>query len=202
MKRQITISFVILLLLVNTVTNATAQVKTKTKEPDKFSDRIFFGGSIGLLFGTVTRVDILPQVGLWVLPQWSVGVGGRYTFRKGSYGIVGEQTKPIKSHIWGVSGFTQIMPVRDLDKTFGIGIKGGPIFQAEWEALYLDKSIGELGSTGDTGKGWVHLVLVGVGYHFPIGEKAGLNVLAMWNITDSKYSPYSSNPMLRISVNF
>lgn len=201
MKRLFTIIIILSLLCVIN-DNASAQVKAKTKEPERFSDRIFFGGSIGLLFGTVTRVDILPQVGFWVLPQWAVGVGGRYTFRKGSYGIVGESTKPVKSHIWGVSGFTQIMPIRDLDKAFGIGIHGGPIFQAEWEGLYLDKSVGEVGTTSNLGRSWVHLVLAGAGYHFPLGDKAALNLLAMWNLTDSKYSPYTSNPMLRVSINF
>jgi len=201
MKRIFAIKIVLLLLIVSFVNN-NIYSQSKTKEAEKFSDKIFFGGSVGLLFGTVTRIDVLPQVGIWVIPQWAIGVGGRYTFRKGTYGIVGEDTKPIKSHIWGVSGFTQIMPVRDLDKAFGIGIHGGPIFQAEWEGLYLDKSIGNVGTTSNEGKGWVHLVLVGAGYHFPLGDKAALNLLAMWNITDSRYSPYTSNPMLRISVNF
>ena len=201
MKRIFAIKIVLLLLIVSFVNN-NIYSQSKTKEAEKFSDKIFFGGSVGLLFGTVTRIDVLPQVGIWVIPQWAIGVGGRYTFRKGTYGIVGEDTKPIKSHIWGVSGFTQIMPVRDLDKAFGIGIHGGPIFQAEWEGLYLDKSIGNVATTSNEGKGWVHLVLVGAGYHFPLGDKAALNLLAMWNITDSRYSPYTSNPMLRISVNF
>ncbi len=201
MKRILTILMVLLVLSV-TIDNASAQVKAKTKEFENFSDRIFFGGTIGLLFGTETRVDILPQVGIWVIPQWSLGVGGRYSFLKTSYSIAGVDTKPIKTHIWGVSGFTQIMPIRDLDKTFGIGIHGGPIFQAEWEALYLDKSLGQVSASVDNGKGWVHLVLIGAGYHFPLGDKAALNLLAMWNISDSRYSPYSSNPMLRVSINF
>lgn len=201
MKRVFSIVIILSLLCVLNE-NANAQVKAKAKEPEKFTDRIFFGGSIGLLFGTVTRVDIQPQVGCWVFPQWAIGVGGRYTYRKGTYGIVGESTKPVKSHIWGVSSFTQIMPVRDLDKAFGIGIHGGPIFQAEWEGLYLDKSIGQIDVVSSTGRGWAHLFLVGGGYHFPLGDKAALNLLAMWEITGSKYSPYTSNPMLRVSINF
>ncbi|RPH29771.1 MAG: hypothetical protein EHM93_16850 [Bacteroidales bacterium] len=200
MKKRIAIKSLVVLCVVLLSVGAAAQ--SRVKETKKFSDKIFYGGSIGLLFGTVTRVDILPQVGVWVIPQWAVGVGGRYTYRKGSYGIVGEDTKPLKSHIWGVSGFTQIVPFPDLDKAFRIGIHGGLIFQAEWEGLYLDKRIGNLSTTDENGKGWVHLVLVGVGYRFPLGDKAALNLLAMWNLTDSPYSPYSSNPMLRISINF
>ncbi len=200
MYKNISILAITMVLLVTLTSNCYAQ--GKKKEFEDFSDRIFYGGTIGLLLGTETRVDILPQVGIWVLPQWSLGVGGRYSFLKTSYSIAGIDTKPLKTHIWGVSGFTQIIPVRDLDKAFGIGIHGGPIFQAEWEGLYLDKSLGQLNESTDNGKGWVHLVLVGAGYRFPLGDKAALNLLAMWNITDSRYSPYSSNPMLRVSINF
>mgnify|MGYP001605852528 CR=1 FL=1 len=188
---------ILILLLINT--NIIAQ--SKVKEVKKFSDKIFFGGSVGMVFGSVTRVDILPHVGMWVLPQWAIGVGGRYTFRKENYSIIGGESKPYKAHIWGVSGFTQIMPFPDLDKAFKIGIHGGPILQGEWEGLYLDKGV--INPTlPNKGKGWVHLILVGAGYHFPIGEKAGINILAMWDLTNSQYSPYTSNPMLRISISF
>ena len=196
----------ILILSLTSVLLLTCTISTfaqgKKKEFEDFSDRIFYGGTIGLLFGTETRIDVLPQVGIWVLPQWSLGVGGRYSFLKTSYNIAGIETRPIKTHIWGISGFTQIMPIRDLDRAFGIGIHGGPIFQAEWEGLYLDKSLGRADVSTSDGKGWLHLVLVGAGYRFPLGDKAALNLLAMWNLTDSRYSPYSSNPMLRVSINF
>lgn len=190
------------IILVITLLFSYTNVKSQVKERKTFSEKLFYGGSIGLLFGTVTRVDILPQVGIWVIPQWAVGVGGRYTFRKESYNLLGSDSKPYKAHIWGVSGFTQILPFPDLNKTFKIGIKGGPIFHGEWEGLYLDKGLVNPSLSETNSKGWVHLILVGVGYHFPIGEKAGLNILAMWNLTDSQYSPYSSNPMLRFSINF
>lgn len=111
----------------------------KPIERKTFRDKIFFGGSIGMVFGTVTRVDILPQAGMWVIPQWAIGIGGRYSFRKERFNIIGGQTNPYKTHIWGLSGFTQILPIPDLDKAFKIGIHGGIVFQGEWEGLYLDK---------------------------------------------------------------
>lgn len=191
-----------ILLLILFLLNVSIFAQSKAKEAKTFSDKIFYGGSIGLLFGTVTRVDILPQVGIWIIPQCAIGVGGRYTFRKENYSIIGSESKPFKAHIWGVSGFTQIMPFRDLDKAFHIGIHGGPIFQGEWEGLYLDKGLVNPSLSENNGKGWVHLVLAGVGYRFPLGDKAALNLLAMWNLVDSRYSPYSSNPMLRISISF
>ncbi len=188
---------VITLLLLST--NILAQVKVK--EPKKLSDKIFFGGSVGMVFGTVTEIDILPVVGMWVIPQWSIGVGGRYTFRKERGSFI-ENSQPYSTHIWGLSGFTEILPIPDLDKVFKIGIHGGPIFHGEWEGLYLDKDLLDPTAGIDKGKGWVHLFLVGAGYRFPLGDKAAINLLAIWNLTSSRYSPYASNPMFRLSVNF
>ncbi len=193
-------SVVLVLILLLQFANANAQ--SKVKETKKFSDKIFYGGSIGLLFGTVTRVDILPQIGMWVIPSWAIGFGGRYTFRKERFSILSSESKPYKAHIWGVSGFTQILPFPDLDKTFHIGIHGGPIFQGEWEGLYLDKGMINPELSANGGKGWVHLFLAGLGYRFPLGDKAALNLLAMWNLTNSQYSPYTSNPTLRINISF
>ena len=189
-----------IILIVLFLLNANIFAQSKVKEPKKFSDKIFFGGSVGMVFGTVTQIDIQPQVGLWVIPQWSIGIGGRYTFRKerNSYSF----SKPYQTHIWGLSSFTEILPIPDLDKVFKIGIHGGPILHGEWEGLYLDKDLFDLNAGANKGKGWVHLFLAGAGYRFPIGDKAAVNLLAIWTITNSRYSPYTSNPMFRISVNF
>jgi len=199
-KRYHIIHFVFLLIILLSCSNSFAQVKVKEKK--KLSDKIFFGGSIGMVFGTVTRIDILPEVGMWVLPQWSVGVGGRYTFRRERYNLINGESQNFKSHIWGLSGFTQIMPITDLDKAFKIGIHGGPIFQGEWEGLYLDKGNFDPNIISQEGRGWVHLFLVGVGYRFPVSEKSGINLLVLWELTNSRYTPYTTNPLLRLSINF
>jgi len=199
-KYQLISSVVFLLLIIVSINNSFGQVKVKEKK--KLSEKIFFGGSIGMVFGTVTRIDILPEVGIWVLPQWSIGAGGRYTYRRERYNLISGESQNFKSHIWGLSGFTQIMPIPDLDKAFKIGIHGGPIFQGEWEGLYLDKGNFDPNITSQEGRGWVHLFLVGVGYRFPVSEKSGINLLVLWELTNSRYTPYTTNPLLRLSVNF
>jgi len=199
-KRYQVICVVFLLIMLLSCSNLFAQVKVKEKK--KLSDKIFFGGSIGMVFGTVTRIDILPEVGMWVLPQWSIGVGGRYTYRRERYNLINGESQNFKSHIWGLSGFTQIMPITDLDKVFKIGIHGGPIFQGEWEGLYLDKGNFDPNIISQEGRGWVHLFLVGAGYRFPVSEKSGINLLVLWELTNSRYTPYTTNPLLRLSINF
>lgn len=199
-KRYYIIYIVFLLIILLSCSNSFAQVKVKEKK--KLSDKIFIGGSIGMVFGSVTRIDILPEVGMWILPQWSIGVGGRYTFRRERYNLINGESQNLKSHIWGLSGFTQIMPITDLDKAFKIGIHGGPIFQGEWEGLYLDKGNFDPNIISQEGRGWVHLFLVGFGYRFPVSEKSGINLLVLWELTNSRYTPYTTNPLLRLSINF
>ncbi len=196
-KYSVILSPVFLLLVVLLSSSADAQVKAK--ENLRFKDKIFFGGGLWLTFGSITQVDVMPEVGMWVIPQWAVGMRGRYTYRKERNFFNGESIT-YESNIWGISGFTQVLPIPDLDEAFNIGIHGGPIFQGEWEALYLDK--GDFDPSIANGKGWVHIILVGAGYHIPVGDRAAINIIALWDLTNSKYSPYTSNPILRLSINF
>jgi len=202
MKRKrkdisILVSVIILLLFFNDL-----YAQAKVKEEKTLSDKIFFGGSIGLVFGTVTRIDILPEVGMWVIPQWSIGIGGRYTYRKERFSVFGGDSNPYKEHIWGLSGFTEILPIPDLDKAFKIGIHGGIVFHGEWEGLYLDKGKLDPSAVNPTGKGWVNMFMAGVGYRIPMGDRAALNILVLWDLTNNAYSPYTTNPLLRLSINF
>ena len=207
-QSKIVSSLLLLLILLFSFTNLYAQqkkkekVKEKVKEEQRFVDKIFFGGTIGMVFGTVTRIDIQPTIGMWVIPQWAIGFGGRYTFLKGQYNPYGGGGSSNKTNIWGLSGFTEIVPIRDFDDAFKIGIKGGVVLHGEWEGLYLDKGQIDPSSTTNEGKGWVHMFLVGGGYRVPVGERAAINILVLWDLTNNNYSPYTTNPLIRLSVNF
>lgn len=168
----------------------------------RFSDRLFYGGSIGLAIGShVTQVDVVPMVGIWILPQWSAGAGGRYTYRKERFSFTnGTSSEPYKTHIWGVSAFTQVLPIPDFYETFGIDIHGGIILHGEYEGLYVDKKM--INASSEEGRGWVNMYLVGGGWRQRIGDKAAINFVLLWDLTSNEYSPYSSNPILRFSITF
>jgi hypothetical protein len=175
-----------------------------SKDPNKkFTDRLFLGGAIGLTFGDITQVDIVPIGGIWVIPQWSAGVGGRYSYyRQRGYSIVG-QSQTFQSNIWGVSGFTQILPIPDFSEVTPIPFNGGIFFHGEIESLYIDrKMIDPFANDIETGKTWIKLYLIGVGYRQKLGERAAFNVMLLWDITKDSYSPYISNPMFRVNFTF
>lgn len=165
----------------------------------KFSDRIFYGGSLGLAVGHVTQIDIMPVTGIWIFPQWSVGVGGRYSYYSHSGYVIGATTRPSRTHIWGGSVFTQILPIPDFSEVLPIDIKGGLFFHAEYEKLLINRQLVNPLVTTQPGKTWIDLYLVGLGYRQRLGEKAAFNIMLLWDVSPGSYSPYLNNPMIRIN---
>jgi hypothetical protein len=98
-----------------------------------------------------------------------------------------------------VSGFTQVIPITDFHKTFGVDLHGGVILHAEFESLYLDRHFSTKAATMER---LVNMYLVGGGWHQPIGDRAAINFLVLWDLTDNRYSPYNSNPILRFTITF
>ena len=168
-------------------------------EPKKFSDKLFFGGSLGLTVGDITQIDVVPVAGIWVIPQWSLGVGGRYTYYSHKGYVIGGPSEPYRTHIWGVSAFTQILPIPDFSEVLPINVKGGIMLHGEYERLLIDRQMTNPFTTSAQGKTWVELYLVGFGYRQRIGEKAALNIMLLWEVSNSDFSPYPQNPMLRVN---
>ncbi|HBI81827.1 MAG TPA: hypothetical protein DDY04_07810 [Bacteroidales bacterium] len=191
----------LLLLILATGTHAFSQ--RKHGDFQRFSDRIYFGGSIGLVIGNrITQIDILPQGGIWVLPQWTIGIGGRYTYRRERFNLdpLSTSLEPVTTTIWGYSGFTEILPIPDFNETFGIKMRGGLVIHGEFENLYLDRQFFDI--TSPKGKGWIWMYMVGGGWRQRLGDRAAINFLILWDLTDNRYSPYTSNPILRFSITF
>ncbi|MFP4556277.1 MAG: hypothetical protein ACLFNU_05340 [Bacteroidales bacterium] len=189
-------TFAILALLnLLAFTNVNAQER-RAKSDDKFSDKLFFGGSLGLTIGDITQVDVLPVAGIWVIPQWSLGVGGRYSYYSQRSLALGDFGQRYRSHIWGVSAFTQILPVADFSEVLPVSTRGGLMFHGEYEMLYIDRQ--RIDPTQNK-KTWVDILLVGVGYRQLVGEKAALNIMLLWHFTQDDFTPYPQNPIIRVN---
>jgi len=190
--------------LVLTLFTFSAHGQGKIDKTDKrFIDRLYAGGSLGLTFGSITQVDIVPIAGIWIIPQWTVGAGGRYSYYSHKGLFMGGSGERFRSNIWGASAFTQILPIPDLSETTPIPLKGGFFVHGETEWLYIDRSMMDpFAVDRDSGKTWIQLFLTGVGYRQKIGERAALNIMLLWDITKDTYSPYISNPMFRINITF
>lgn len=173
--------------------------ESTVKTPAKFSDRLFWGGSLGLTIGDITQVDVIPVGGIWVIPQWSVGVSGRYSYYRQKRYFWGEAASAYHSHIWGGSVFTQLLPVPDFSEILPVKMHGGIMLHAEYERLLIDRRMIDPFGSSISGKTWVELFLAGVGYRQKLGDRAALNIMLLWELSGSSSSPYPQNPMIRVN---
>src|SRR5665811_1222309 len=58
--------------------------KEKEESPP-FKERLFYGGSFGLQFGTITDIQVSPVIGYWLLPRLNVAVGPDYRYYKDQF---------------------------------------------------------------------------------------------------------------------
>jgi hypothetical protein len=82
-KHGILMFIVLIYILLSTLPLSAQQERS---DIPAFKDRLFYGGSMGLQFGSITDIQLSPVIGLWVLPRLSIAVGPDYRFYKDSYG--------------------------------------------------------------------------------------------------------------------
>lgn len=174
-------------------TTSTGQVQSqenRAKSPP-LAERIFFGGSFGLQFGTITNIELSPVVGLWLLPRLAVAAGPNWQYYKDLVG---------KTSIYGGRAYSRFMFIQDFNELIPLGINFGLFAHAEYEALSLDYEFWTGYNTGSS-RIWQHNALVGLGISQPMGRKSSFNISFLWVVTQSEYQLYD-NPEIRIDFLF
>ena len=179
----------ILLFLFSINLFALGQNNRKEEKPP-ISERLFFGGSFGLQFGTITYIDASPIVGLWVLPKMAIAAGPSFTYYK---------FYDDKTSIYGGRFYTQYLLVQDLDNIFPMGLHTGIFLHLEDELLSFESEYWM--RYPYTGRFAVNNVLFGGGIRQQMGRRSFLNLTALWTVHDSGYSIHSS-PEIRVSFSF
>jgi hypothetical protein len=172
-----------ILLFILIFTNLYAQDSLKGDRKPAFMDRIFFGGDLGLQFGTYTFINVSPVIGYKFTEKVVGGFGITYQYL--SYSDVN-----LSTNIYGGSLFGRYYILENL------------FAHAEYQLLNLEPFYVNY-STGNIYKGSrmnVESYLVGGGYRQPISGNASFNILVLWNLSNSIYSPYS-NPIIRAGFN-
>jgi hypothetical protein len=172
------------------------QVFGQNEDEVTWRDRLFFGGNLALVVGDITIIEITPLVGYRITSLWSAGIGLKYEYYKssgrsfGSYNVSSYSTS-----IYGGSLFTNYVFLKNFP-TDGISLMA----QTEYEALSLEKRYFQ--DPNANGRFLLNTVLLGGGIRQRLGQRSSLNLLLLWNLTETKYSPYNSNPILKFSFNF
>ncbi len=162
-----------------------------TKDTPALRERLFFGGSLGLMFGSITDVQLSPVIGIWVLPRIAVAVGPSYRYYKDQYS---------KTAIYGGKGYVQFTVIQDVNSIVPLGVHTGIFLHAENELLSLKTSFWKP-TPYYSDRFYVNTLLAGAGISQQVGRRSSLNFIVLWPLNDSQYELYSK-PEIRISFIF
>jgi hypothetical protein len=163
--------------------------KQKTEGKPRISEKLVFGGEIGLSFGSITYIKIAPIVGYRLTDRLLAGLGPIYIYEKYKY-------YNYENSMYGGKIFTSFTIIKGSDKGGILGI-GNIQLHVENEVLNVEKYdvLNE--------RLWIDNLLLGGGLYQPIGGRAGISVYVLFDVTQNKYSPYySNNPVFKFGFNF
>ncbi|MBW6460281.1 MAG: hypothetical protein K0B08_06865 [Bacteroidales bacterium] len=174
MNHKFVFCFVLAILVVLSVSSSSAQEERAgkpVKGRTRLLDRMDFGGYLGAQFGTITMVNVSPQVTYRITEKFHAGLGINYLYYRDK-----RFTPPYSLSAYGGSVFTRYFVWRDL------------FAHLEYAPLYI--------SFPDY-HAWVHDLMVGGGYRQWLGQRSYVVLMVLFNVNESFYSPYS-NPIIRI----
>ncbi|HRD16319.1 MAG TPA: hypothetical protein PK181_05800 [Methanothrix soehngenii] len=155
------------------------------------NQRLFFGGSFGLQFGTVTNIKVAPLAGIWLLPRIAAGAGPTFQYYKDPFG---------RTSIYGGRAMLQLTLIQNLNNIIPIGLNAGIYVNGEYEALSLQRAF--FTSDPDAiGRFWHGTFLAGAGLSQPTGRRSSMNISFLWSITGNEYGIYDT-PEIRIEFYF
>jgi hypothetical protein len=154
-------------------------------------ERLFYGGSLGLMFGTITDIQVSPVIGFWILPRVALAVGPTYRYYK---------YQDNRTALYGGRSYLQFVVIQDINSLVPIKSHTGIFLHVENELLSLKTSFWK-NPPYRTDRFYVNTVLAGGGISQQIGRRSSLNLMILWPLNDSVYEIYSK-PEIRISFIF
>lgn len=171
MKKILLIAFITLCCLKNFAQSDSTKVQTTP-----LSERMFFGGDLGLLFGNRTLIDISPIVGIKINSQISIGGGPifqYYSFRS--------QSEDFSTTTYG----GRVLGRYYIGETF--------FAHAEFQTISLEHYNN---FRNQLVRSTVPIALLGGGYLQNLGGDVYLNIQILIDVIEDTYSPYI-NPIIR-----
>jgi hypothetical protein len=157
------------------------------ENPEKktsFADKLYFGGGLGLQFGTVTQIEVAPLVGYKLTKRFHPGISATYSYYNDK-----RYSVPFEYSTYGGSVF------------FRFFLFEGLFAHAEAEFLNVKVYTFTTINNYTTQRQWIENYLVGGGYYQKLGQRSGMYFLILWNLNETDLTPYS-NPVMRIGFNF
>lgn len=174
----------------------------KKKAESNFVQKLVVGGGIGLSFGDYTSVAVTPVVGYRFTDNFSAGIGLGYQYvrikdffeveRPGFVGVY--DYYDFKANLFSTSLWARYIVWRNL------------FAHAELEENFMTFKQPGFDQSGSGNiveaktKYKAPSLLLGGGYRQPIGDRASINFLLLYDVLQDKYSPYGRNPFIKIQV--
>ena len=188
MKERALIFMLILLVAFNA---AFAQEEEATEKKGFDKNKLFFGGSLGLSFGSYTFINISPQVGYRFNRTFAAGVGinGQYSSYKTDYNDPAFDYKEQYGMV-GLNIFGRIYPIDFI------------MLQLQPELNYTWGSLSFYDGTPERklDNKFVPSLLGGVGAGIPAGRGAFI-VMAQYDLLQQERSPYGSSVFFQFGYN-
>lgn len=154
---------------------ATAPPPPPSTAAPAFKDRVYFGGNLGLSFGTITSIQVEPMAGYIIDKErkLSAGLGISYWYYKDS-----RYRPEFESNSYGYRIFSRYRVIPPLFAHVEFS-------QQNFEVFNFD---------GSRGRRWVPFLLVGGGYAASVGGRSVMTVQILWDLLQDPYSPYGGQP--------
>ncbi len=168
-------------------------------------DKWNFGGNFWMSFSSdFAYIEASPVALYKATPRLLIGPGitYRYNKTKALTNLYLNEYETFSYHSFGPRAVASYTLFQNISDYIPINI-GNIIAYSEYEMLNIKRY--DYTINGDIifpGRGWVNNWLVGGGIYQPFGERGGgIYMLLLYDVTQSKYSPYS-NPDIRIGFYF
>ena len=204
------LSFLTLLVSAALAQDTIPSLTSKPRKPDSFWRRVYVGGDLGFQFGSVTGVNLAPEVRIRTVDQLYVGMRFIYQYYRYKRYFLDTRTNEyldFKSSVYGGGIYLRYY----LSSLFD-NFLGNLFVHVEYEYMTYTRPYTQSGPPPDgyirDDTFWyrpgnqvirINSVFVGGGYRQPIGNRVAMEFLLLYNINDSYNSPYS-NPIFRLGV--
>jgi len=160
-----------------------AQSAKPAKQGPSFAERLFFGGNLGLSFGSLTYVNVSPIVGYRFSEKFGAGLGPAYSYFSDNR----DKNYKYSTNTYGGRLFGQYLVMDNL------------MLYSEYELINIE--VPDLLYTKLIREN-VSSLFVGGGYMQRFGNgNSGVSLMLLYNIMESDYNIYQ-NPIIRTGFNF
>ena len=150
------------------------------KEKKPRSQKLFFGGAVGLSFGSYTRIAVYPQIGYRITPKLTAGIELGYIYISDTR--YNDNTQNYSNY--GASIFAQY---RILNPVY-VHVEYAAY---NYQLYYTD---------GSENREWVNFLFLGAGFIKKVGKSTHVFAQVKFDVLQDENSPYGWDPLFRVGA--